>query len=76
MILYTVEIDGVVHYPHEFAPDRKLAISWSMQDGYRPCPVSVCQAGPLTVTIQHFAVRTSADDASLGLLPGKPRQPA
>jgi len=65
VILYTVEIDGTVHHPDEFAPDRKLSISWSMRDRYQPCPVSVWQAGPLTVTIQHFAVRTTSDDATV-----------
>lgn len=64
-ILYTVEVDGIVHAPDEFAPDRKLAIDWSLRDGYQPCPVSVWRAGPVEVTIAHFAVRTPADDATV-----------
>lgn len=64
-ILYTVEIDGVVHFPDEFAPDRARHIQWSLREGYQPCPVSVWPAGPLSVTIQHFAVRTLDDDATV-----------
>lgn len=64
-ILYTVEVDGVVHVPDEFAPDRKQRIGWYLRDGYQPCPVSVWRAGEVEVTIQHFAVRTPADDATL-----------
>ena len=64
-ILYVVEVEGVAYAPDEFAPDRKLRIAWSLRDGYQPCPVSVWQAGPLEVTIQHFAVRTPEDDATV-----------
>lgn len=64
-ILYTVEVDGAVHVPDEFAPDRKAKILWHLRDGYQPCPVSVWQAGPVEVKIQHFAVRTPADDATV-----------
>lgn len=64
-ILYMVEVDGVVHGPDEFAPDRKLQIQWYLRDGYQPCPVSVWNAGPVEVTIQHFAVRTPADESTV-----------
>lgn len=63
-IVYTVEVDGVAHAPDEFAPDRKQSIRWSLRDGYQPCPVSSWWAGAVEVTIQHFAVRTPADDAT------------
>lgn len=65
VILYTVEVAGQLHYPDEFAPDRKLAITWAMRDGYQPCPVSVWRAADVEVKIQHFAVRTTADDATV-----------
>jgi len=64
-ILYVAEVDGVVHAPDEFAPDRKQRIQWFLRDGYQPCPVSIWQAGAVEVTIQHFAVRTPAEDATL-----------
>ena len=65
VILYTVEVDGVAYVPDEFAPGRKMAIRWGMRDGYQPCPVSVWQAGEVEVTVQHFAVRTPSDDATV-----------
>ncbi|MCC6497941.1 MAG: hypothetical protein IT193_16940 [Propionibacteriaceae bacterium] len=65
VILYSVEIGGVMYFPDEFSPGRKQEISWSMRDGYQPCPVSVWLARSVEVTIQHFAVRTPADDATV-----------
>lgn len=65
VILYTIEIDGRVHFPDEFAPDRKLQIQWGLRDGYQPCPVSIWRAGELEMHIQHFAVRNPADTTTL-----------
>ncbi len=65
VILYTLEIDGRLYYPDEFANDRKQAIGWFMRDGYQPCPVSIWKAKDITVRIEHFAVRDRENTSTL-----------
>ena len=65
VILYTLEINGTVYYPDEFALDRKQKISWYLRDGYQPCPVSVWRAAGIEIMVEHFAVRHPADDSTV-----------
>ncbi len=63
-IQYTVTVDGTVYYPDEFSADRKTRILWYLRDGYQPCPTSEWEAGPVHVTVQHFAYRVLNDSAT------------
>ena len=65
VILYTLEFDGKIHFPDEFAADRKKTISWYLRHGYQPCPVSVWKAGQAEVITMHFAVRNAEDTGTL-----------
>ena len=65
VILYTLEFGGKVHYPDEFAANRKQEISWYLRDGFQPCPVSVWKAGSAKVITMHFAIRDQNDEGTL-----------
>ena len=63
-VQFTVEIDGQIYIPDEFAENRRQIIKWYLADGYMPSPVSEWKAGPIDVKIQHFANRVLRDKAT------------
>src|ERR1035441_9783144 len=63
-IQFAVSLNRRTHYPDEFALYRKKKIKWYLKEGFLPVPVSEWDAGPVHVTIQHFADRILNDTAT------------
>ncbi|NJA54987.1 hypothetical protein [Streptomyces sp. NEAU-H3] len=62
---YGLTIGGTTYAPDETEnTGLRDRISWTLAEGYLPSPVSTWNAGPVRVTVQHFAHRVLDDSAT------------
>ncbi|MFJ6725981.1 hypothetical protein ACIQPQ_13810 [Streptomyces sp. NPDC091281] len=61
---YGVTVGGTAYRADETEAGLRDRIAWTLAEGYLPSPVSTWTAGPVKVTVQHFANRVLNDGAT------------